>query len=430
MIDGSSEYWTLGSEISNVSAPRGLKPGFTCCKRAKLFSRSPALLSRTSASATSAMTRPLRKRLRPVPCVELRPPSLSASVSSGRALARPGTRPKIIPVPTAIASVTPNTPRSTFTSRKRGTVCAPIIFNNSTPHNARRTPATPPISARLALIGGVAGVLLALWGVELLKIIGAQTVPRLREVNVDLGVLGVTLAIAVGTGIIFGLVPALASARPELTEALKEGGRSSMQGRGRNRLRSGLVIAEVALALVLLSGAGLLMKSFARLQHVNPGFNPRNALTFEVSLPKIQYPDNPSIVRFNNEAQRRIAALPGVQAAGFSTILPLAGTNSDWSFAIEGRPSNRNSPSPDEEKRQVSSDYFRALETPLIKGRLFTDADTADAPRVMLVNQAFVKKFCPTEDALGKRITFDNPKKNPKWITIVGVVGDIRHFGL
>jgi putative ABC transport system permease protein len=285
-------------------------------------------------------------------------------------------------------------------------------------------------SVVLALIGGGAGILLALWGVELLKAIGAQTVPRVGEVNVDIRVLGVTLAIAVGTGIVFGLVPALASARPELTEALKEGGRTSSQGARRNRLRNGLVIAEVALALVLLSGAGLLIKSFARLQNVNPGFNPRNALTFEISLPKIQYPDDPSIVRFNHEAQRRIAALPGVQAAGFSTILPLAGTNSDWSFAIEDRPSSDNSPTPDEEKRQVSPDYFRALETPLIKGRFFTDADNADAPRVILVNQAFTKKFCPSEDALGKRITFDNPKKNPKWITIVGVVGDIRHFGL
>src|SRR6266704_3677346 len=285
-------------------------------------------------------------------------------------------------------------------------------------------------SMLLSLIGGAAGVLLALWGVELLKTIGAQTVPRLHEVNIDLVVLGVTLAICVGTGIIFGLVPGLASSRPELTEALKEGGRGSTVGTRRNRLRNGLVIAEVALALVLLSGAGLLIKSFVRLQNVNPGFNPRNALTFEVSLPKMQYPDDPSIVRINNEAQRRIAALPGVQAAGFSTILPLAGTNSDSSFAIEGRPSDKNSPSPDEEKRQVSPDYFRALETSLIKGRLFTDADTADAPRVLLLNQAFVKKFCPTEDALGKRITFDNPKKNPKWITIVGVVGDIRHFGL
>jgi putative ABC transport system permease protein len=285
-------------------------------------------------------------------------------------------------------------------------------------------------SVLLALIGGVAGVLLALCGVELLKIIGAQTVPRLREVNVDLGVLAVTLAICVGTGIIFGLAPGLASARPELTEALKEGGRGTTQGTRRNRLRNGLVIAEVALALVLLSGAGLLIKSFVYLQNVNPGFNPRNALTFEISLPKMQYPDDASIVRFNNEAQRRIAALPGVQAAGFSTILPLAGTNSDWSFAIEGRPSDRNSPSPDEEKRQVSPDYFRALETPLLRGRLFTDADNADAPLVMIVNQAFAKKFWPNQDALGKRIAFDGTSGNPKWITIVGVVGDIRHFGL
>jgi putative ABC transport system permease protein len=285
-------------------------------------------------------------------------------------------------------------------------------------------------SVLLALIGGTAGVLLALWGVELLKVIGAQTVPRLREVNVDLGVLGVTLAIAVGTGMIFGLVPGLASARPELTEALKEGGRSSTQGTGRNRLRNGLVIAEVALALVLLSGAGLLMKSFVRLQNVNPGFNSRNALTFEISLPKIQYPDNRSIVRFNNETQRRIAALPGVRAAGFSTILPLAGTNADSSFAIEGQPANDRNPSPDEEKRQVSPDYFRALQIPLIKGRFFTDADNADAPSVIIVNQAFAKKFWPNQDAVGKRIVMGGMSEHPNWITIVGVIGDVRHFGL
>jgi putative ABC transport system permease protein len=285
-------------------------------------------------------------------------------------------------------------------------------------------------SVLLSLIGGAAGVLLALWGVELLKTIGAQTVPRLHEVNIDLVVLGVTLAICVGTGIIFGLAPGLASSRPELTEALKEGGRSSTVGTRRNRLRNGLVIAEVALALVLLSGAGLLIKSFARLQNVNPGFNPRNALTFEVSLPKMQYPDDSSIVRFNNEAQRRIAALPGVQAVGFSTILPLAGTNSDSSFAIEGRPSDKNNPSPDEERREVSPDYFRALGTPLIRGRLFTDADNSDAPLVIIVNQTFAKKFWPNEDALGKRIVMGSMSDDPKWITIVGIVGDMRHFGL
>ncbi len=274
-------------------------------------------------------------------------------------------------------------------------------------------------SVLLSLIGGAAGVLLALWGVELLKTIGAQTVPRLHEVNIDLVVLGVTLAICVGTGIIFGLVPGLASSRPELTEALKEGGRGSTVGTRRNRLRNGLVIAEVALALVLLSGAGLLIKSFVRLQNVNPGFNPRNVLTFEVSLPKMQYPDDSSIVRFNNEAQRRIAALPA-----------LTGTNSDSSFAIEGRPSDKNNPSPDEERREVSPDYFHALGAPLIRGRLFTDADNADAPLVIIVNQTFAKKFWPNEDALGKRIVMGGMSDDPKWITIVGIVGDMRHFGL
>jgi putative ABC transport system permease protein len=285
-------------------------------------------------------------------------------------------------------------------------------------------------SVLLALIGGAAGVLLALWGVELLKTIGSETVPRLREVNIDFVVLGVTLAISVGTGIIFGLAPGLASSRPELTEALKEGGRSSTVGARRSRLRSGLVIAEVALALVLLSGAGLLMKSFARLQNVNPGFSPRNALTFEISLPKMQYPDDSSIVRFNNEAQRRIAVLPGVRAAVFSTILPLAGTNSDSSFAIEGRTSDKNSPNPDEERREVSPDYFRALGTPLISGRFFADADNADTPLVIIVNQTFAKKFWPNEDALGKRIVMGSMSADPKWITIVGIVGDIHHFGL
>src|SRR5258708_6364873 len=199
-------------------------------------------------------------------------------------------------------------------------------------------------------------------------------------------------------------------------------------GAGRLRLLKQVFTESVLLSLI--GGAGLLIKSFARLQNVNPGFNPRNALTFEISLPKMQYPDDASIVRFNNEAQRRIAALPGVQAAGFSTILPLAGTNSDSSFAIEGRPSDKNNPNPDEERREVSPDYFRALGTPLIRGRFFTDADNADAPLVIIVNQTFAKKFWPNEDALGKRIVMAGMSDDPKWITIVGIVGDMRHFGL
>ena len=285
-------------------------------------------------------------------------------------------------------------------------------------------------SVMLALLGGVAGILLAIWGVDLLKSIGAQTVPRLREVNLDLRVLITTFAVSVGTGIVFGLVPGLASAKPELTESLKEGGRNSTVGKSRNRLRNALVIAEVALALVLLTSAGLLMKSFVRLQNVNPGFDSHHVLTAEVSLPKLQYPDNKSIVHFGDEAQRRIATLPGIQAVGLTTVLPLAGTNGDSSFAIEGRPDDRITPNPDEEKREVSPDYFRAIGTPLIRGRFFTEADNADAPLVIIVNQTFARKFWPNEDAVGKRIVMGGISPDPKWITIVGIVGDIRHAAL
>src|SRR5205823_1559137 len=285
-------------------------------------------------------------------------------------------------------------------------------------------------SVMLALVGGTAGVLLAVLGVDLLKSIGAQTVPRLREVNLDLRVLIITFAVSVGTGILFGLVPGLASSNPELTESLKEGGRSSTAGKRRNSLRNALVIAEVALALVLLTSAGLLMKSFVRLQNVNPGFDSHNVLTAEVSLPKLKYPDDKAIVRFSDEAQRRIAALPGIQAVGLTTILPLAGSKSDSSFAIEGRTNDRNAPSPDEEKREVSPDYFRAIGTPLIRGRFFTEADNADAPLVIIVNQTFARKFWPNEDAVGKRIVMGGMSPDPKWITIVGIVGDIRHAAL
>jgi len=285
-------------------------------------------------------------------------------------------------------------------------------------------------SMLLALLGAVAGFLLAIWGVDLLKHIGASTVPRLREVNLDLRVLAMTFSIAVATGILIGLVPGLACAKPELTESLKEGGRSSTHGHRRNRLRSALIVTEVALALVLLTSAALLMKSFVQLQNASPGFNPHNVVTMEVSLPALRYPDDKAIVQFSDEAQRRIAALPGVEFAAVTTVLPLGGTNSDSSFAIEGRTNDRNAPSPDEEKREVSADYFRAIGTPLERGRFFTVVDNVDAPPVIVINQALAKKYWPNQDAVGKRIVMGGMSSKPTWITIVGVVGDIKHTGL
>ena len=157
-------------------------------------------------------------------------------------------------------------------------------------------------SVVLSILGGIAGVLLAVGALDLLRVIGAQTVPRLHEVDLDLSVLAITFVIAVGTGILFGLVPALVSAKPELTEALKEGGRGATEGLHRNRLRNGLIVAETALALVLLIGAGLLVKSFVQLQNVSPGFNPHNVLTAEISLPVEKYPHGLPVANFYAEA--------------------------------------------------------------------------------------------------------------------------------
>src|SRR5216684_3708377 len=294
-------------------------------------------------------------------------------------------------------------------------------------------------SVLLALAGAAGGVILSIWGLELLKQIGARTIPRLAEVNVDLVVLIVTAVVAVGTGILFGLIPAFASAKPELTEALKEGGRSSTTGARRNQLRNSLVVTEIALALVLLVGAGLLLKSYSRVQNIDPGFDRRNVLTAEIDLPDTKYPPRGSsdynrgqaIINFWNQALRCVRQLPGVEAAAGTIVLPLSGSNTDSSFAIEGRPTGAKEPTPDEELRTISPDYFRVIRTPLLRGRFFAESDNINAPGVVIVNAALAKKYWPNENALGKRITFsDTRKPDPNWLTIVGIVRSIRHRGL
>jgi len=283
-------------------------------------------------------------------------------------------------------------------------------------------------SVLLSILGGTAGVLLSIWAIDLLQVIGAQTVPRLREINLDLNVLVMTFGVCIVTGIVFGIVPALVSAKPELTEALKEGGRGSTAGAHRHRLRNSLIIAETVLALILLANAGLLIKSFAQLQNVSPGFNPHNVLTAEISLPVEKYLRGQPVINFYAEAARRIKNIPGVQHAAFTVVVPLSGSNTDSSFIIEGQDPKASGAFPDEEIRDITPDYFRVLQIPLLKGRFFKEADTADSPPVVIVNQGFAKKYFPNSEALGKRISRDDT--NPKWATIVGVVGDIKHRGL
>ncbi len=284
-------------------------------------------------------------------------------------------------------------------------------------------------SVVLAIFGGIAGTFLAIWAIELVKTLGIQTIPRLGEVQIDSTVLLVTLAIAIGTGLIFGLVPALATGKPDLTEALKEGGRGSTSSRRHNRLRNGLVIGEVALALVLLTGAGLLLKSFVRLENVNPGFNPKNVLTAEISLPALRYPDDKSQVSFFTELERRVSHLPGVSSAGLTLILPMSGSNTDASFGIEGQMYDDAHPSPDEELRIISPDYFKTLQIPLLQGRFFTAADKAGAPYVVVINQALAQRYWPNEQPIGKRIRIYTGKGRAL-ATIVGIVGSVHHKGL
>ena len=286
-------------------------------------------------------------------------------------------------------------------------------------------------SVLLSVIGGLVGIALAIWGLDVLAAVGAKTVPRLREVNLDATVLSLTFVVSVATGVLFGIAPALASAKPELTEALKEGGRGAGVGVRCNQLRNTLVVSEIALALVLLIGAGLLMKSFVHLQNVNPGFNPKNVVTAELSLPVSKYPRGKPVSDFYAEVLRRVSAIPVVEAAAFANVLPLSGSNTDNSFHIEGRNEMVTKVFPDEEIRCITPDYFHVLQVPLMKGRFFNEADNADAPGAVIINQAMAKKYWPGEDAVGKRINFgDSDPAKIKWFTIVGVVGDMHHQGL
>ena len=281
-------------------------------------------------------------------------------------------------------------------------------------------------SVLLALVGGTAGLVLALWGVDLLLALKPDDLPRLDEIRVDGRVLLFTLGVSVLTGLIFGLVPAWQTARTDLNAALKEGGRSTTAGASRQRMRGALVVAELALALVLLIGAGLLIKSFWGLRAVAPGFATENLQTMRVELPEARYRQIPAQVRFRQQALEAVNSLPGVRAAMVSE-LPLTGDYLTHNFVIEGRPL----PPGDEPEIQtltLSGDYFGVMNIPLLRGRDLTPQDREGAPYVCLVNESMVRQYFPDEDPLGKRIRW--ARGDSPWMTIVGVVADARHQGL
>ncbi|HZS07632.1 MAG TPA: ABC transporter permease [Blastocatellia bacterium] len=285
-------------------------------------------------------------------------------------------------------------------------------------------------SLLLAACGGAVGLLLAVWGLDLFRTFGQTDLLRLQEVSLDGRVLGFTMLSALVGGLIFGLAPALESSKTDLNESLKEGGRAATEGDRRRRLRGLLVVAEVALTLVLLIGAGLLLRSFLRLQDVNPGFRPEHLLTAQISLPQARYAEDQKIIAFHQQLLNRLQNLPGVEAAGISMSLPPNLLQISNPFGIEGRPLQPGQARPLAEEMTISPDYFRALGVPLLRGRFFTDADREGAPQVMIINEAMARRYFPNEDPVGRRLQTGDPNPNSPWETIVGVVGNVKYTGL
>jgi putative ABC transport system permease protein len=281
----------------------------------------------------------------------------------------------------------------------------------------------------LALMGGVAGTFVAAAGVELLKQLGPQSLPRLDEVNVNGVVLTFTFAIAIFTGLLFGLGPALKASRRDLTQSLKEGGNSG-DSRSKHRAHNTLVVAEVALSLVVLIASGLLLNSFWRLMRAPLGFDPANVLTTEVSLLSPRYDDQQRRESFFRELQERIQSAPGATNAGFISELPLSGEGNDTFFTITEHPPANPSDNEDADFRVVAGDYFGAMRIPLLAGRTFEREDASEARQVIVVNEPFAKKFFPHESAIGKHVKLYEGKPQFATREIVGIVGGNKHFAL
>jgi putative ABC transport system permease protein len=289
-------------------------------------------------------------------------------------------------------------------------------------------------SLLLSLIGGVLGVLLAYWMVTMFVASRPVSIPRIDLVGVDGRVITFAALLSIVTGVVFGLVPALRASTPDLISTLKQAGRGGGPAQSR-RFRSALVIVEVAMALVLLVGAGLMIRSFARLMAIEPGFDADGVVTMRLTLPAAKYREQERWIAFHQDLVRRVSGIAGVTAVGVNSAVPLEGGGSESGVIVEGRPVPPPGAQGDVCLFQASSpEYFRAMGIPLVRGRAFTDRDTKAGTPVVIVDESLVRKLFPGEDALGKRIAFEfrgnrnNP--DPLWREIVGVVGHVKHYGL
>jgi len=288
-------------------------------------------------------------------------------------------------------------------------------------------------SLLLGLVGGAAGLLLAVWGSEALLALVPGRLPRAAEAALDGRVLGFTLAASLLTGILFGLAPALQASKPDLTAALKEGGRSVGAGRRASRTRGALIVAQVATAFVLLVGAGLLVNSLLRLQRIEPGFDPERMLSFRVSLPPAKYSEPQQIESFYQGLLTRVGALPGVTAVSATSALPLSGQNSVVGFAVEGVPTPPQTPFPHTSGlRVVRPGYFGTMGIRLLQGRDFDARDTLRSTPVTIINEALARRHFRNQNPIGRRInpSFGVDDRGILFREIIGVVGDVRHSSL
>jgi putative ABC transport system permease protein len=286
-------------------------------------------------------------------------------------------------------------------------------------------------STILALTGGAVGVLVAFWGLAAITRLLPANFPRLNEIHLDLRILGFTFAASILTGILFGLAPALQVSHRDVQESIRETGRGASGSRRQNRFRQALIVGEVALCVVLLAGAGLLFRSFLRLQSVNTGFVAEQVLTARLTPSGTNFTQQADFNKFYTQVLEKLSAVPGVTDAGIINNLPLD-SGPTTGFRVEGRPITTPDKWPMVNYRTVSPNYFRAMSIPVVQGRAYTDRDNLSAPLVMIINQQTAREIFPDENPIGKRITFGNTDQNkqPVWFEIVGVVADVRSLEL
>ena len=285
----------------------------------------------------------------------------------------------------------------------------------------------------LAVVSGAVGLLIATWALGALRVYAADELPRMAEVQINSRVLIFTFAVSLLTGFLFSLVPTLNASKPKVNDVLKSGNKSATSSRGLKLWRDALVVAEVALSLILVVGAGLMIKSFSRLVNVPPGFDPENVLTGEIGLTRATYAKPEECARYVDQTLARLRSLPGVERAAFVAPMPFSGGDVGSDFRIDGRPAPAPGEEPSANNRSVTTEYFQAMKIPLIKGRYFNDNDRRGGVGAAIVNQTFVQAYFANEEVLGQVISHIGANQNEgdpeKW-TIVGVVGDVHHRSL